>query len=307
MALLKKKLAFAFAISLMLVACGDDDSGSGVNKSVEKISDADIEEATYDDLPACKSTNKDKSAYVVDEALTYVCDGKKWVSEEKIDSKSSSKEKSSSSVEEKISSSSVEQKRLIQSSSSEEESSCSSEEEVSSSGIIIGDACIVGSIEDTIYKDTIYTRISMGYTNSIWFQRRFRRKPRNMTKEYCNCEQKDNCRCDYIYQDCLLTATVYTSTTDTIVVSDVVSIEDSQDQFWNCCHGEALIGADLSVDTLSIIKITGSCRYQVERYSVGINSTEYIMSTFEYTNFNCKIHSDCGRAYVCKHVVNTKT
>jgi len=148
MVLLKKKLAFAFAISLMLVACGDDDSSSGVNKSVGKISDADIEEATYDDLPACKSTNKDKSAYVVDEALTYVCDGKKWVSEEKIDSKSSSKELSSSSVEEKIfSSSSVEEKKMFQSSSSSsEEISSSSEEEIQSSTSTVSRSCVVDNL-----------------------------------------------------------------------------------------------------------------------------------------------------------------
>jgi len=145
MVLLKKKLAFAFAISLMLVACGDDDSSSGVNKSVGKISDADIEEATYDDLPACKSTNKDKSAYVVDEALTYVCDGKKWVSEEKIDSKSSSKELSSSSVEEEISSSShMSSSRMI--SSSSEEISSSSEEEIQSSTSTVSRSCVVDNL-----------------------------------------------------------------------------------------------------------------------------------------------------------------
>lgn len=145
MALLKKKLAFAFAIALMLVACGDDDSSSGVNESVEKISDADIEEATYDDLPACKSTNKDKSAYVVDEAQTYVCNGKKWVSEEKIDSKSSSKELSSSSVEEKIfSSSSVEEKKMFQSSSSSSEDiSSSATVEIQSSTSNISASCVI--------------------------------------------------------------------------------------------------------------------------------------------------------------------
>ena len=154
MALLKKKLAFAFAIALMLVACGDDDSSSGVNESVEKISDADIEEATYDDLPACKSTNKDKSAYVVDEAQTYVCNGKKWVSEEKIDSKNSSKELSSSSVEEKIfSSSSVEEKKMFQSSSSSKDDiSSSSAEEIQSSTSKASGSCVVDKLTYNVVK-----------------------------------------------------------------------------------------------------------------------------------------------------------
>lgn len=154
MVLLKKKLAFA--IALMLVACGDDDSSSGVNESVEKISDADIEEATYDDLPACKSTNKDKSAYVVDEAQTYVCNGKKWVSEEEIDSKSSSKELSSSSVEEEQSSSSRMSSSQMSSSSSEDISS-SSEEEIQSSTSKVVRICIVDKLTyDVVHMSERY-------------------------------------------------------------------------------------------------------------------------------------------------------
>lgn len=303
MALLKKKLAFAFAISLMLVACGDDDSSSGVNKSVGKISDADIEEATYDDLPACKSTNKDKSAYVVDEALTYVCDGKKWVSEEKIDSKSSSKEKSSSSVEEKISSSSVEQKRLIQSSSSEEESSSSSEEVVFSSGIEISTLCLVRGVEDTIYyRDIMRTIIRVEGKHSISFERYFRQNHLYEISEgecarvYGNdlvrpCFIQDDPQpqpCMIDDQECVISATLYSPTTDTIVISDYLTLSDFHD-----VPGERIyVNADLSIDTLSIIKITGSCEYDVTRRT-GYETTpckDHIRTTFEYTSFDCKLH-----------------
>ena len=176
MALLKKKLAFAFAIALMFLACGDD-SVSGVNESVEKISEADIEEATYDDLPACKSTNKDKSAYVVDEALTYVCDGKKWVSEEEVDSKSSSSLNSSSdkgSQEgKKVSSSSNKavassSSKIVSSSSSNKVVSSSSTKKTSSSSNIAVDSSLSKCAPEFANKYMTYNGMSYRCYNDFW-------------------------------------------------------------------------------------------------------------------------------------------
>jgi uncharacterized protein (TIGR02145 family) len=74
MALLKKKLTFAFAIALMLVACGDD----SVSGSKSEINEATVVVDLFDDLPNCGKNRNGDIAEVLGEKKAYLCDNGRW-------------------------------------------------------------------------------------------------------------------------------------------------------------------------------------------------------------------------------------
>jgi len=142
-----------FALSAMLVACGDDStSAKDTDRSEEVYSDVVVE--TFDDLPVCSDNREGSIAYVKDVKTAYVCEDGKWsekvpevessgskvVSSATSEEESSSSEITSSASEEPESSGSEPTSSALEepgsSSSSGEVSSSSSEPESSSQAII---------------------------------------------------------------------------------------------------------------------------------------------------------------------------
>ena len=85
----------AFALSAMLVACGDDStSAKDTDRSEEVYSDLVVE--TFDDLPVCSDNRDGVTAYVKDEKTAYICTDGSWVPEEETSSSSIASTSSSS-------------------------------------------------------------------------------------------------------------------------------------------------------------------------------------------------------------------
>ena len=92
---LTKLFVGAFALSAMLVACGDDSaSAKDTDRSEEVYSDLVVE--TFDDLPVCSDNRDGVTAYVKDEKTAYICTDGSWVPEEETSSSSIASTSSSS-------------------------------------------------------------------------------------------------------------------------------------------------------------------------------------------------------------------
>ena len=86
-------LAFA---SFLLAACGDDSSTASGGST--KLSNADMEVETYNQLPSCAERREGKTAYVVDQEQGYVCQEGKWVESDAVETNNSSSLNSSGNV-----------------------------------------------------------------------------------------------------------------------------------------------------------------------------------------------------------------
>ncbi|WP_073226441.1 hypothetical protein [Fibrobacter sp. UWEL] len=101
----------AAAVSILFVACGDDNSTKASNnESSGPVSDADYEVDDYEDLPNCTSKKEGATGFVIESGEGYVCKGGDWVRDDEavdvVKSSSSQKTGSSSSGEKENSESS---------------------------------------------------------------------------------------------------------------------------------------------------------------------------------------------------------
>ncbi len=130
---------------LFLAACGGDSSSGADDKN---LSESNIMEDTFDDLPVCSDKREGATAYVKDEKTAYVCTDGDWVvdgvssSSEKAATTSSSSRHCEDCKDETISSSSKDMPKTEESSSSgsvgTDESSSSFSVELDCSAILEG-------------------------------------------------------------------------------------------------------------------------------------------------------------------------
>jgi len=95
-----KKIGMAAAVSILFVACGDDNSTKATdNEPTGPISNADYEADDFEDLPHCTSKKEGATGFVVESGEGYVCKGGDWVrDDEAVDIvKSSSSQKGGAS------------------------------------------------------------------------------------------------------------------------------------------------------------------------------------------------------------------
>ena len=92
---LTKLFVGAFALSAMLVACGDD-SASAKDTDQPDVVYSDVVVETFDNLPVCSDNRDGSTAYVKDKKAAYICTNGSWVPEEETSSSSIASTSSSS-------------------------------------------------------------------------------------------------------------------------------------------------------------------------------------------------------------------